>query len=254
MNLLKVELRRLLSRRLFIVLSSFVIAGLTLAGVLTFVNSDASADGASTFLYTDVRWILMSLGVPMIMLAWLLGASFMGAEWSNRTLTATLTWEPRRFRVFSAKAGALALVALVWLFAFQAYLAAVLYPAAHLHGDTSGVDAGFWVDLAGDGARVAILGAFAALMGLALATAGKSTAAALGVGFAHLALVEGLIRGFRPQWSDWLIGQNLGLFLIGPENFEPVGHSQVAAGLLLATYTGVLIVGAIAIFRRREMA
>lgn len=253
MKLLVVEFRRLLSRRLFRVLSLLVLAGLSLAGVLTFINSSAEAE-ASSFLYTDVEWVLMSMGVPMIMLAWLLGASFMGAEWNNRTLTSILTWEPRRLRVVAAKTGALAIVAFLWLFVFQAYLAAILYPTAHLRGDTSGVDAAFWIDLAGDGARVGIAGVLAALMGLALATAGRNTAAALGVGFVHIALVEGLLRAFKPQWSDWLIGQNLGLFLIGQADFDPVGHSQFAAGLLLVAYTLTLLTGAAAVFRRREMS
>lgn len=300
MNLLRVELVRLLSRRLFRVLTVLVLTGFALAGILTFVNSDHSPEAVAAadarreaeiarcvetfragdesvgetsahggdaravcqeevwvedprFRYTDVTWILMSMGIPMIMLAWLLGASFMGAEWSNRTLTSTLTWEPRRVRVLTAKAGALCLVAFVWLFAFQAYVAAALYPAAHFRGDTGGMDAAFWGDLAGVGLRVGAIGMIAALMGFALATVGRNTAAALGVGFVQLALVENLIRAFRPQWNDWLIGDNLGLFLAGAEDFTHVGHSQAAAGLLLAAYAFALLAGAAALFRRREM-
>lgn len=301
MNLVRVELRRLASRRLFRVLSALVIAGFTVAAVLTFVNSNdspaavaaAEAEGEAAigqcvdnsrsgheavgetprdgrnaravceeevwvedprFRYTDVEWILMSMGVPMIMLAWLLGASFMGAEWTNRTLTTTLTWEPRRVRVLAAKAAALSLIAFAWVLSFQTYVAAALYPAAHFNGDTSGIDAAFWGDIAGVGVRVAALGVVAALMGFALATVGRNTAAALGVGFVQLALVEGLIRAFRPQWTDWLIGDNLSLFLAGAEEVDHVGHSQVAAGLLLATYGLVLLAGAAATFRRREIA
>lgn len=300
MNLVRVELRRLLSRRLFRVLTALVLAGLTLAGVLTFVNSDnspeamaayeaqrqaaiercverfdgggeASGEAAGAgdarsfcedevwvsnpgFVYVEVEWILMSMGIPMIMLAWLVGASFMGAEWSNRTITALLTWEPRRLRVLGAKVAALSALVFLWLFSLQTYIAAVLYPAGHFRGDTSGIDAAFWSDIAGVGLRVATVGVLAALMGFALATIGKNTAAALGVGFVQLALIENLIRTFRPQWSDWLIGDNLGLFLVGAEDFAQVGHSEAAAGLLLVAYALVLVAGAAAVFRRREIA
>ncbi len=206
------------------------------------------------FIYTEVNWILMTMGLPMIMLAWLLGASFMGAEWANRTITSTLTWEPRRLRVLGAKAAALALIAFLWIVALQAYLAAVLYPAAHFRGVTAGVDAAFFGELASVAARVGALAVIASLMGFSLATVGRNTAAAFGVGFAHLAIVEGLVRAFKPQWSEWLIGDNLGLFLVGAEDVNHLGHSQAAAGLLLAAYALILLTAASAIFRRREIA
>ncbi|MDP9067364.1 MAG: ABC transporter permease subunit [Actinomycetota bacterium] len=299
MRSIEVELRRLLARRLFRVVTLLVVIGFTIAGVLTFVNSSndpalvaaaeaerqaqveqcvtgferghggpgkpAPGDARSFceenvwvekpgFTYTEVNWILMTMGIPMIMLAWLVGASFMGAEWSNRTITSLLTWEPRRLRVLGAKIIALALVAFLWIVALQGYLAAVLYPSGHFRGSTAGMDAAFWSDLAGVTLRVGIVAVVAALMGFSLATAGRNTAAALGVGFAHLAIVEGLIRAFRPSWMDWLIGDNLGLFLVGAEDVNHLGHSQTAAGALLVAYGLVLVVAAAAIFRRREVA
>jgi hypothetical protein len=40
--------------------------------------------------------------------AFLIGATFIGAEWSGRSLVALLFWEPRRLRVMAAKLGVLA--------------------------------------------------------------------------------------------------------------------------------------------------
>ncbi len=296
---IKVELSRLLSRRLLRVLTLLVVAGFTIAGVAAFLSSDDSpaavaaaeaerkalvnqciegstaghgGNGALNasearsfceeevwveeprFIYTDVEWILMTMGLPMIMLAWLLGASFMGAEWVNRTITSTLTWEPRRLRVLGAKLVALAVIAFAWVLALQGYLAAVLYPAARFRGVTAGVDAAFLGELAGVAARVGALAVVASLMGFSLATVGRNTAAAFGVGFGHLAIVEGLVRAFKPQWSEWLIGDNLGLFLVGAEDVNHLGHSEGAAGLLLAAYALILVTVASAIFRRREIA
>jgi hypothetical protein len=287
---------------LFHALSLTVIAGLIVAGVLTFLNSDNSTEALAAadaqrelavqqcvdgnrfggqsqdfpqapegsdprafcekevwvespaFDYSELQWIQMSMGVPIIMLAWLLGASFMGAEWSNRTLTSTFTWDPRRVRVLAAKAGALVVASFFWVLLLQAFLAAALAPAGFFRGVSGGLEAGFWGDVSGTALRVAGLAVIAALMGFSLATIGKNTAAALGVGFVQLAIVEGLIRGLKPSWSDWLIGDNLGLFLAGAEDVVHLGHSQVGAGVLLATYAFLLLAVAAAILRRREMA
>jgi len=35
--------------------------------------------------------------------AWVIGASSIGAEWQARSITTLLTWEPRRARVLAAK-------------------------------------------------------------------------------------------------------------------------------------------------------
>ena len=79
-------------------------------------------------------------------------------------------------------------------------------------------------------------------------------AAAFGVGFAYLTIVEGLVRGFKPAWDDWLIGDNLALFMIGPEDVTNVAHSQMGAGLLVLGYALALSWLALAIFRKREIA
>lgn len=297
--LIKVELHRLLARRLFLALSAFVIAGFTIAAVLTFLTSDNSPEAVSAvdeqrrlltqqcvdsfesgrgnpagkepgdirsiceeevwveqpgLVYTEVQWILMSMGVPLIMLAWLLGASFIGAESNNRTLTSTLTWEPRRVRVLAAKALSLVAIAFLWIVVLQTFLAGVLYPAAFFRGSLAGVDGPFWMDLAAGAGRVGVMGMVASLMGFSLATAGKNTAAALGIGFAQLAIVEGLIRAFKPSWSEWLIGDNLSLFLLGAEDVNHLAHSQGAAGALLVTYALGLLLIATALFTRRELS
>jgi hypothetical protein len=45
-------------------------------------------------------------------------------------------------------------------------------------------------------------------MGASIATIGRNTAAALGIAFGYLAIVEPAIRGLRPSWSPWLLGDN----------------------------------------------
>lgn len=211
------------------------------------------AGGDPRFDYSEMTQILRGLGVPFLMLGWIVGASFIGAEWHNRMLTMTLTWEPRRVRVLGAKMLALAACVALWILVLQAVLAASLYPAAAAHGITAGLDGGFWRELGSVALRVDTLAVLAALLGFGLATIGRNTAAALGVGFAYLTVVEGLVRGFKPEWSNWLLGDNISLFLFGDQS-SPLTHDQATATLFLLAYCAALLVVATAIFRRREMS
>lgn len=205
------------------------------------------------FDYGQLPELLRGFGIPFLMLGWIVGASFIGAEWHNRMVTTTLTWEPRRVRVIFAKILALAVCVAVWILVLEAIFAASLYPAAAVHGITGSVDADFWREAGAVALRVDALAVLAALLGFSLATIGRNTAAALGVGFAYLTVVEGLIRGFKPKWSEWLLGDNIALFLVGASN-SPLDRDQTAAGWLLLAYCTALIALATAFFRRREMS
>lgn len=293
MRLFAVELRRILSRRLFRLTTLVVMALLIVAGVITFLTSDMSpaevdrvraerlqtcvgsagfgeapqgtrdfeafcrqemaADLDPRVNYVEVVGAIVELAFPFMMLGWIMGASFIGAEWNNRTLTTLLTWEPRRVRVLVAKLLALVLVVAVWILFLLGFFAAALYPAAAVHGITSTVDASVLREMAESMLRVDALAVVMALLGFALATIGRNTAAALGVGFVYLAVVETIIRGFKPEWSDWLLGDNIGLFLFGVEE-SPLNHGQGTAALILVAYMGTLLVAATMVFRRREMA
>lgn len=214
---------------------------------MAFMSADPRFD------YGEMTEILRGLGFPFLMLGWIVGASFIGAEWHNRMLTTTLTWEPRRVRVLAAKILALTLCVGVWILVLQALFAAAMYPAAAYNGITETVDGAFWREFGSVALRVDALAVLAALLGFGLATIGRNTAAALGVGFAYLTVVEGLVRGFKPEWSDWLLGDNIALFLVGDQN-SPLGHDQTTATWILLAYCAALLVAATAIFRRREMA
>jgi hypothetical protein len=87
----------------------------------------------------------------------------------------------------------------------------------------------------------------------ALAMIGKSTAAALGVAFAQLAVIEGLIRALKPGWAAWLIGDNTSKFLLGDE-IVGLQRSQAGALLLLIVYLAVALAAAKVMFDRREIA
>lgn len=296
-SLFRVEVRRLLARRLFRLVTLIVALMFVGAGAIVFFTSDLSSEdirraqaeqeamiencietqgfGHSPeeiddlerfcredlalatadprFDYARMTNDLTGLAFPFLMLGWIMGASFIGAEWHNRMLTTTLTWEPRRIRVIGSKAAALAVVVAIWILALQMLYAAVMYPAAAVNGITSSVDAALWKEMAGIALRVDVLAVVAALLGFSLATIGRNTAAALGIGFAYLTVVEGMIRGFKREWSDWLLGDNIALFLVGNQS-SPLSHDQTTAGWLLLGYVAALLVIAMVFFRHREMS
>src|SRR5918999_5197424 len=143
-NLLRVELRRMLSRRMVLVVMIATIALLVFSGVMTFIQTaddrnfnetaieaeiercarssqhfgpdsgiplserraqcEAMVGGDPRFHYTDLEEILLGSSPPFLIIAFLFGASFIGAEWHFGTITTTLTWDPRRIRVLAIKA------------------------------------------------------------------------------------------------------------------------------------------------------
>lgn len=144
-------------------------------------------------------------------LAFLLGATSIGADWSAKTLPGALTWEPRRLRLLLGRLAAL-------LGAVTG--AAILAQGVHLLGAVAmaryrGTYTGvaqvveFWPGAYAQMGRGVLLAGFFATAGFAIAVLLRSTAAALGVAFAYLTLGEILLRGVRPSLTPWLVSHNL---------------------------------------------
>lgn len=249
MRLFGSEMTRLASRRLFRWTFLLFCGALLLIAVLVFVNSDG------TFTKTDVQDALLGLSLPLFMFGWLVGASAIGAEWGPRTLSALLTWEPRRTRVLAVKAAAACTSAALWVVTLQIVFTAVMLPVA------SGAEPlGFgptepfsWAEYAATAGRITLVSVIAAAVGFALATIGKNTAAALGGGMAYLLIVENLVRSYLPDWSDWLLGTNIFRVIEGSAALTE-GRTTTGAAAVLVIYGAGLLLVSLWFFRRREMA
>jgi ABC-type transport system involved in multi-copper enzyme maturation permease subunit len=237
------------SRRLYRWLGGLAALGLVVLGVAVFVNTTPGS-----FRFTEMEENLIGLGFPLVMLGWVIGASAIGAEWQHRTVSALLTWEPRRTRVLAAKLAAACVYAAVFAVVLQAWFTLVLLPVASSRGTFAGVDSAWWGDFVATGGRVTLVAVAAAAIGFGLATIGKNTGAALGGGLAYLLVVENLVRAYQPDWSDWLLGSNMGRVVEGHASFGLAGHSTAGAAAVLAVYAAALFVLALWFFRRREMA
>lgn len=207
------------------------------------------------FHYETLPDILVGMSVFAISLGWLLGSSLVGAEWHAGTMATLLTWEPRRVRVLVAKLVAAGALAFMLAILVQLLLGAALLPAGLLRGTTQGIDASWMRSLGGVGLRVAAASVLGAMMGLSIATIGRNTAAALGIAFGYLAIVESTIRGLRPRWQPWLLGDNIMVVITNqPQNFPLVDRSTLGAAALLIGYTLALVAVALVNFRRRDIA
>lgn len=245
MRLFAVELRRLVARRLFQWVVVLFVAALVLVGILVYVNNNGS------FRRSDLDSALMGMALPLLMVGWLIGASAIGAEWGPRTITSLLTWEPRRTQVLVTKAAAAAAFTAIVSVLLEGAFTLALLPGAAAGPPGLGI---VWADYAATGGRIVLVAVVGSLLGFSLATIGKNTGAALGGGLAYLLVVENLIRGFKSEWSGWLLGSNIGRVLEGGGALSLTERTPIGAAGILAVYVVALFLLALWFFDRREMA
>ncbi|MGI8810152.1 MAG: ABC transporter permease subunit [Acidimicrobiales bacterium] len=299
------ELRRVLARRMLRVLALLAMAGIAVAGVLTYLNTEQVSDAEMAarrrtamsqvaaclaggelpriegregpppgvartetfcdsvagrvddprFKLTGLRGILQGTTAPLVVVAWLIGASVIGSDWQSRTITTVLTWEPRRARVLLTKAFACVVVASLFAVLAQALLSAALLPAAYLHGTTAGTDADWFASVAGVLLRGTGLVAIATAVGFSVASIGRNTAAALGIGFAYFLVVENVVGSFLEDFRRWLILGNAIVLVSGRDSGGDVFGRSVLVAAVYLTAVGIgLLAVAVMVFRRRDVA
>ena len=161
----------------------------------------------------DLPDILEGTSSITSILGLVLGASLMAVSWQTGTISTILTWEPRRARWYTARMAVTVLGVFVVVLLIVAFLSVALAVAAWLRGSTDGVDGAWWRDVIATSLRISAVAAIAGAIGGGVAAVGRHTAAALGVVFVYAAVIEGLIRGFRPRWTPWLLGDNIVSFV-----------------------------------------
>jgi ABC-type transport system involved in multi-copper enzyme maturation permease subunit len=245
--LLASELRRFRSRRLAKAFVLLELLSIVVAGVIVYVTQE--------YDLASFPNVLQGSSLVLLSVAWILGASSIGAEWHAGFMTTLLTWESRRGRVMVAKIVACLVSVFILSLALQAVLGIVLAIDAAGRGSTAGVDASWLADSAGVGFRVALLSTVFAGFGFALAAAGRNTTVALGVAFGYLVIVENLVRGLRPQWMPWSLSENAALVVTNDPHLSlPLqGRTTLEAGLYLALVGLALLLGAAGLFRARDV-
>jgi ABC-2 type transport system permease protein len=128
--------------------------------------------------FPDMALVLTGL---LAMFGFIVGASYVGAEWRTGGMMNLLLWRPRRLVVLGTKLGAM----LAGLTALTVVLGAawtgMFWMVATLRGITDTMTPGAWQSFGLTGLRALVLVLAAGAIGFALASFGRHTAMAMGV-------------------------------------------------------------------------
>ena len=149
----------------------------------------------------------IAIALLAAVIAALVGATMIGAEWSAGSVGTQLLFEPRRRRVWAAKALVIAAVCAVMALAVYALVWAGILIA---HGAWVGdhLRSGFTRDLAMTGLRVVAFTAVGGLAGYAITAAVRHTVVVVGLMLAYSVVGEVLFRQLWPPVEPWLVSNN----------------------------------------------
>jgi ABC-2 type transport system permease protein len=222
----------------------------------------------------ELRAYLLAGAAVLAMFGFIVGASFVGAEWSSGGMANLLLWRPRRWSVLAAKLSAVLTGVGLLSMAYLAAWGGAFWLVARYRGTTGRLTPGGWQALGLTGARVLALGLVAAGVGFALASIGRHTAVAFGVAVGYvlvldigLAIVAGSVGVRNPdRWrlstyvAGWLYAR------YSTTGDDPVDcaaggcgpHSNVVTWQLAAAVLGAVLLAAVAAafvsIRRRDIA
>lgn len=217
--------------------------------------------------------LTLAVGGAVAMAGFILGATFIGAEWSSRNIVAWLFFEPRRLRLLGAKllvlTGVVVLLAVVaqviWLLTAQLTLSQRGVPVSSLGPEADQ----FWPTMIAVSVRAALLVVPTALLGFGLANLLRNTAAAFGVGFVFFVIVETVMGGISPGLQPYQFTVGLrawitdgGITVYGDLVYDQQAGGLVPAeipvsnlhgGIVLMAYALVVLGVSIWLFRRRDI-
>ncbi len=209
----------------------------------------------------------LPLGIALFtgVIAVLIGATMIGAEWSAGSVGTQLLFESRRNQVWTAKAVAIgAATAVLGLLVFTLVWTGILL--AYQAWSETPLPDGFSRDLSETGLRVVAFTAVAGLAGYAITMAVRHTVVVLGMMLAYSVIGEAFLRGFFPRVEPWLVSNNTFAWIqdgyeitLYPDQCFDECRPTVEKLTLLdsAVYFGVLtavLLGlSLLIFRRRDV-
>jgi ABC-2 type transport system permease protein len=136
---------------------------------------------AATFEFRkEFEPMITAFAAVLALVAFVAGASFVGAEWNTGGMMNLLLWRPRRLQVLGTKLAAL-VAGLVGLFLVSGTIyTAAFWAVGTYRGTTGGMTSGVWQSFALTGLRGLALVLAAGAVGFGLASLGRHTALALG--------------------------------------------------------------------------
>jgi ABC-2 type transport system permease protein len=213
---------------------------------------------------------LLALSYLVAFAAFLIGAGFIGAEFSSGSIGNWLTFEPRRLRVYASKLVSVAIGAVPAAVVLTGLMVVGAWVIIDHYGTTAGMTGDRWADFAGVGGRAVALASAAGVLGAVIGLLLRHTAAALGLAAAYMVLIEGIFSGLLEKQRQWMVVVNVDSWVKhgtmyplnncvtdpsgnyscnSVEKTLSFGHSAAYLGIALA----VLIVLGAMVFRRRDI-
>jgi ABC-type transport system involved in multi-copper enzyme maturation permease subunit len=200
-----------------------------------------------------------AIGVAAAAFGFILGATFGGADWAQRTMPALLFWEPRRTRVYLAKVLALCLGVTAFFVLAQLVWAVLSAPTLLTHGVWDDGSGSLLEPLISNLGRTWLLAMVFATIGYGIASLTRNTGAALGAGFVYFAIFETFIGIVFSRAQEWLLLVNIAALLtpggIAEDNSggDFITISSQRGALVLIGYAVIINTVAYLLFRRRDI-
>ncbi|GAA2520414.1 ABC transporter permease subunit [Pilimelia columellifera] len=189
----------------------------------------------------------------LTLVAFLVGASFVGAEWSSGAMTNLLLWQPRRLRVLFTKLGVLLAAMTTLTLASGALWTAGFWLVGRFGGRLGELTPGAWRSFGLDGLRGLTFLLLVTVASFAIASIGRHTAAALGavVGLGMISevgvriLVESLETPFGERYvlSSYLLAWVQKSYTIVDYFGCPDGAACPERTLVLTWHDSLLVLG-----------
>ncbi len=236
------------------------------------LTSSVADDRYKGYEYIPVT--LIGVAIAAAGVAFLIGASSGGAEWSSRSMTLQLLYEPRRLRLLIIKwlglliaVVSLAAVAMVMTVAFGAITTSLRGTWDERQAPVDELRDHFWQTLSIMGLRGLLLVAVAATIGYAIAMLVRNTGASLGVAFVYFVVVENGIRIALMKYGTepFILSTNAvasifpgGLDVPGAQNprggYADVQLTNLRSTATMLFYTALISIPAAWSFTRRDVS
>jgi hypothetical protein len=188
----------------------------------------------------SLKGALDGVGILMVFVGVVLGASFVGAEFHLGSLTSQLLYEPRRWRVHLAKAATVGVGCAAFGALLSVVVGALLLTGSELHGVMHGLDSSWWHHRGVQVVRVTAACGAAAMLAFAVAVITKRTSAAI-VAFFVMYPFIGIVRSNAPVFGVLSrIAPLRGLFSIAIDP-RGTGNGNGPVELLTRTNAGGIV-------------
>jgi hypothetical protein len=207
----------------------------------------------------DLADVMQGVGVTLLFAAFVVGASFVGAEYNVGSLTTQLMFEPRRWRVHLAKAAAVAIGVAVLTFAVLLFLALAMYAGSELKGVVDGLDGAFVVHRTGQALRIAGAAAAGGVLSYAVTLVVRRSSAGMAFFFLQFVLLNLITPTQKPFGFISRYAPLRGLVALivhhphSQDIDERVIHTLAGASVLTAVWVTIVVAAAGAWFARAEV-